>query len=124
MRVLVKDNRLRYEILSLLTLEAKTPEFLQATTHRTVPDFIVPAGNLPEGTVGEVITYTVKGNGWKLAKVHQYRQTGASGAGPILRPFISTSVCLWQNLACPDVFPRVATAYRTSKVAKYWRGPL
>lgn len=42
-----------------------------------------PWGNLPRGTISQVVRYVVKSNGWELVKVHRYRlPNGQIRGGP------------------------------------------
>jgi hypothetical protein len=83
MKVVPPDS-LRYQVFNALQLESKVSKTVEKTViKRGAPKYIHPYGNLPPGTVSEHITYTIKLNGYQIAKVHQYRlPDGTIRGGP------------------------------------------
>jgi hypothetical protein len=79
MRVVI-PTALRYHIFRSLNLEAKAEDTIsiRVKSLKGPPEYITPNGDLPKGTVSEVVYYTVKVNGWKVVKAHQYRLPGGS----------------------------------------------
>ncbi len=78
-------DALRYRILHSLRLDEKVSDTIELQVKRlTGPSpNIVPHGDLPVGTVSEVLNYKVKVNGHRLMKAHQYRlPDGSIKGGP------------------------------------------
>ncbi len=78
-------DSLRYKILHLLIKDDKIPDIIEMEIRPRPgrPKYIVPYGDLPEGTVSEIVYYRLKVNGWKLVKAHQYRlPDGSIQGGP------------------------------------------
>ena len=76
---------IRYSLLDALRLDEKVPDIvhLEIKQLKGPPRFIVPYGDLPVGTVSEILNFTVRINGWKLVRAHQYRlPDGTVKAGP------------------------------------------
>lgn len=83
-KVSVSDSE-RYSIFHSLRLDAKISETIEKEVRRLAgpPAYIIPHGNLPPGTVSEIIKYKVKINGWYIVKAHQYRlPDGSIQGGP------------------------------------------
>ena len=81
----VLSDAVRYAVFRSLGLDQKIPATIDLRIKTkpgpSVP--IVPEGDLPEGTVSEILQYTVKVNGWRLVKAHQYRlPDGTIRGGP------------------------------------------
>ena len=76
-------DALRYRILHSLRLDEKVSDTIELQVKRlTGPSpNIVPHGDLPVGTVSEVLNYRVKVNGHRLMKAHQYRLPDGSITG-------------------------------------------
>ena len=68
-------NDFRYQILHALDLNNKVSSTIDLEIRQRPgpPIYIIPHGDLPPGTVSEVLEYTIKSNGFKLVKAHQYR---------------------------------------------------
>ena len=78
-------DALRYRILHSLQLNAKVSDTieLQVKSLTGPSPNIVPHGDLPVGTVSEILSYSVKANGHRLVKAHQYRlPDGSIRGGP------------------------------------------
>jgi len=78
-------NALRYRILHSLRLDEKVSDTIELEVKQlTGPSpNIVPHGDLPVGTVSEILNYRVKVNGHRLVKAHQYRlPDGSIRGGP------------------------------------------
>ena len=79
------ENSLRYSIFHGLDLEAKAGTIIDILI-RTLPGppkYITPHGDLPVGTVSEIVRYIVRANGWVVVKAHQYRlPDGSIRGGP------------------------------------------
>ena len=83
-KVIIPDP-LRYSIFHSLNLEAKVGSIIETRieTLPGPPKYITPKGNLPVGTVSELIYYRVRANGWVVVKAHQYRlPNGTVRGGP------------------------------------------
>ena len=79
------SDEIRYSLLDALGLDEKVPDIidLEIKQLKGPPIFIVPYGDLPVGTVSEILNFTVKINGWKLVRAHQYRlPDGTVKGGP------------------------------------------
>ena len=76
-------DALRYRILHSLRLNEKVSDTIELEVRRlTGPSpNIVPHGDLPVGTVSEILNYRVKVNGYRLVKAHQYRLPDGSVRG-------------------------------------------
>lgn len=76
----------RYHIFEILDLPSKVGKGLIELTIRThfgPPEYIVPFGDLPEGTVSQILRYRLPPpNGWKLVKAHQYLLPDGTIRGP------------------------------------------
>ena len=78
-------DELRYEILASLGLPGKVSRTIeeQVITKPGPPLYILPHGDLPVGTVSQLLKYRVKSNGWRLLTAHQYvLPTGEIRGGP------------------------------------------
>ena len=83
-KVIVPDS-LRYRIFHSLRLDEEVSDIIELRVKRlTGPSpNIVPHGDLPVGTVSEILNYSVKANGHRLVKAHQYRlPDGTIRGGP------------------------------------------
>jgi hypothetical protein len=78
-------DTLRYQILNSLALDDKVPDLIEVQIKQLKgpPKYISPHGDLPVGTVSEILDYRIKINGWRLVKAHQYRlPDGSIRGGP------------------------------------------
>ena len=81
----VIQNPLRYDIFHSLDLEAKADDIIDIIieTLPGPPKHITPKGDLPVGTVSEIVRYKVRATNWVVVKAHQYRlPNGTIRGGP------------------------------------------
>jgi len=79
-------NSFRYQVFESLDLDSKVETGIleRSITQRPGPSpNIVPYGDLPVGTVSEIVEFKVVANGWRLVRAHQYRlPNGEVRGGP------------------------------------------
>ena len=72
----VPEDTFRYHLFEILDLSAKIERGqieLVIKSQPGPPKYIAPKGNLPEGTISQILIYRLPApNGWKLVKAHQY----------------------------------------------------
>ena len=74
-RVVLPDRE-RYHIFEILDLFSKVKRGvieIKVKSHPGPPKYIVPFGDLPEGTVSQTLQFRLPlPSGWKIVKAHQY----------------------------------------------------
>ena len=73
---IVPEDTFRYHLFTILDLAAKVQRGdieLVVKNHSGPTKYIVPNGDLPEGTISQTLHYRLPApNGWRLVKAHQY----------------------------------------------------